>query len=245
MRRQEDHENVLKIEKQTYIIMYRIFIMFFLSIWANICWGQVDSRKIEKFNDSICNSLPKYEHPERRAIDFPAIAVSDKYKIKEVHRAMPTPPEDGYDGVYDYYFTSPLGDYDPISDSIFTVESDVFLYKLKDTYFFDINGDGKLDFIHYPLYYKAIWFDYDVYDIFVKTKKGYKRIPFNGFIVDINFDEKGVLNEMKTFQPECCASGFAMFFYYKFDAIKNELLNTKTEKIWNCQFNSDNINKHN
>ncbi len=225
--------------------MYRIYIIFFLSVCTNICWGQVDFNKIEKLNDSICNSLTKYEYPKRQAINFPSVDVSDKYKIKELHRAIPKPSRDDYDGIYDYYFVSHLSDYNPITDSIFPVKSNVTSYKLKDTYFFDINGDGKLDFIHYPLYYKAIWFDRDVYDIFIQTENGYKRISFNGFIVDIKFNEKGVLSEMKTFQPECCASGFTMFFYYKFDAMKNELLNTKTEKVLNCQFNPDSIIIHN
>jgi hypothetical protein len=218
--------------------MYRIFIIFFFLTWANVCFGQIDFSNIKliELKDSICQFGKKYERPQRRAIDFPSVEVSNDYKIQELRRAMPEPPEDEYDGSYDYYFASQLTDYNPVTDSLFKPEGDHFLYKLKDTYFFDINGDNRLDFIHHPLYYKRIWFESDRYDIFIQIEDGYKRLSFNGFIFDISFNENGTLNELKTFQPECCASGFETFFYYSFDAIKNELLLTKTEDVWHCQF---------
>ena len=231
-------KNVLSVKKK---IMYRIFIILFLLIWTNICFGQIEQMEIFKLDwDSICQSLPKYERPQRHKIDFPFVEVSDDYKIQEMHRAIPKPSEDDYDGMYDYYFVASLLDYNPITDSVFRIGKNNIHYRLKDTYFFDINGDGKLDFIHHPLYYKRIWFDYDQHDIFIQIENGYKRLSFSGFIFDISFNENGTLNKIKTFQSECCASGYETFFYYDFDATKNELLLTKEENVWNCQFKLDN-----
>jgi len=193
--------------------------------------------------DSICKFGEKYDYPKRLEIDFLSVEVDDNYKIRELHRAIPQ-SDDYYDGpdLYYYFFIHKLTDYDPISDSLFMPEEDNFLYKLKDVYFFDINGDGKLDFIHYPRYYSILTFDNPLYFIFIQTENGYKRLNFTGSIADIKFDKNGILNEIKTFQL-LYSDGLMIFIYYTFDADKNELLPQKSEKIWLCQFKEEALNK--
>lgn len=154
------------------------------------CSGQTRIPFDNQIQDSICQLGKKYDTPERIKIRFPEIKVTDDFKINEIHKAIPdslSNEENEKWWFYDYYFVSRLIDYDSKGDSTFTPTQDNFLYKLKDTYFFDINGDGVLDFIHYPQYYMAIMRDQDTYELFIQLKTGYKWITFSGFILDIVF----------------------------------------------------------
>jgi len=223
--------------------MYQSFLVIFFLFWINFCFGQTwhtdfSGTEIRVVNDSICQFGKKYDYPKRLELDFLAVEVDDSYKIQELHRAVPQPLEDDKDeeAIYDFLIVEPISDYDPINDSVFVPEGDNLLNKLKILYFFDTNGAGKLDFIHYPRYSNAIWFDHHWHFIFIQTENGYKRLHILGFIVDIKFNEDGTLNEIKTFQPECCISGFTEFFYYAFNKEKNELTLMETEKVFTCQF---------
>lgn len=171
-------------------------------------------------------------------MNFPSVKVTDDYKIKELHKAIPAPlsnDEDEKRWYYNYYFVAEISDYDPKGDSIFKPKADKLLYKLKDTYFFDINGDGLLDFIHYPKYYKSIMLDINAYEIFIQEKTGYKLLTFLGYITDIEFNKDGTLNKMKTYQTACCDNNWSTFYYYLFNKTTNELTETKKEKILDCQ----------
>lgn len=161
-------------------------IILFLSIAA---LGQ--ERIPFKMHDSICKHGKKYTTPERITINFPAKNVSDEYKIKELHRAIPDSLNNENSKkwwFYQYYFIEKVLEYDDKADSLFNPQQDKLHYKLKDTHFFDINGDGLLDFIHYPKYYRAIMLDRDVYEIFIQQKNGYKWLSFKGFIMAIKFN---------------------------------------------------------
>jgi hypothetical protein len=196
--------------------------------------------QIKQTEDSICKYGKKYVKPERTDIHFPEQKVSDDYKIQELHKAIPdflNNEDNDKWWFYDYYFVSKLTDYDPIGDSTFTPPGDNFLYKLKDTYFLDFNGDGLLDFIHHPKYYMALMRnDIDAYEIFLKEKSGgYKWITFSGFIYEITFNKDNALQSMKTFQPHCCDDNHEKFYEYTFDKANNNLLLTKTVTILTCQ----------
>ena len=192
-----------------------------------------------QIQDSICKYGRKYDRPERIDIYFPAKKVSKRYKIKELHKAIPDSLNNEDNDkwwYYDYYFVSKLLDYDPKRDRTFTPRQNNFRYKLKDTYFFDINGDGLLDFVHYPKYYMAIVREVDAYELFIQEKSGgYTWITFWGFIIDITFNKHGSLNRMKTYQGACCDDNQATFYSYTFDKSKNDLALTKREQILTCQ----------
>ena len=208
------------------------------------CFGQ--TRIPYDKQDSICKDAKKYDEPQRININFPAKKVSDKYKIKELHKAIPDSlnNEDNPKWwFYNYYFGKDLLDYNPQTDKFFRPSQNNLRYKLKDTHFFDINGDGLLDFIHYPKYYMAISRDRDAYELFIKQKdESYKWVTFHGFIIDIELDKDGSLNKMTTYQGPCCDDNQCTFYYYTFDKINEELSVTRTEQILTCQLIKKNKN---
>ena len=190
-------------------------------------------------DDSICKFGKRYDRPQRKSIDFPAKKVTDRYKIKALHHAVPDSlnnENSSKNWLYNYYFTDKVRDYDENGDSTFSPVTDNLMYKLKDTYFFDINGDGKLDFVHYPKYYRALMLDFDAYEMFLQINdSAYKMITFHGFIIDINFNKDGSLNNMKTYQGPCCDDDHATFYSYIFDRNKNDLVLINKERILTCQ----------
>lgn len=219
----------------------RTLILTALFFSTYFCCGQTRISYNKDLQDSICKFGKKYDKPERITIKFPEKSVTDDYKIREIHKAIPDSLNNENNEkwwFYDYYFVSKLIDYDPIGDSTFTPKQDNFLYKLKDTYFFDINGDGLLDFIHYPKYYMAIMRnDIDAYELFLQTKTGYKWVTFRGYIIDITFHKDRTLDKMTTYQGPCCDDNQCTFYSYTFDKIKNDLILTTTEQIFTCQLN--------
>src|SRR5688572_29508708 len=128
-----------------------ILLSLLFSFWFLFSFGQMGRISEDvKVQDSICKYGKRYDNPQRIDIHFPAKKVSDSFKIREMHKAIPDSlnnEDNEKSWFYDYYFVRKLLDYDPKGDSTFTPKQDNFLYKLKDTYFFDINGDGLLDFI--------------------------------------------------------------------------------------------------
>lgn len=230
------YKELRAITKRRHLITRNLII--FTLLLPTLLFGQTRISYKKQIQDSICKYGKKYDKPERININFPEKKVSDDYKIKELHRAIP----DSLDNeespnwwYYNYYFGKDLLDYDPIGDSTFTPTQDKLLYKLKDTYFFDMNGDGLLDFIHYPKYYRALMIDSDSYEIFIQQRNGYKWIKFKGFIIDVAFNKDKTINKMTTFQGFCCDDNQATFYYYTFDKTTNELTLTRTEQILNCQ----------
>ena len=213
-----------------------VTIYCFITIYS---FGQTRISSKQNVQDSICKYGKKYEKPERKTINFPSKFVTDEYKIKEIHKAIPdsfASKENNLWWLYDYFFISKLVDYDPISDTTFTPKEDNFLYKLKDTYFFDINGDSLLDFIHYPKYYMTLMRnDIDAYELYLKLPDGYKLVTFRGYIIDIKYHNDGALAKMTTYQGPCCLDNQSTFYSYSFDRSKNELVLTKTEQILTCQ----------
>ena len=203
--------------------------------------------------DSVCQHGKKYTMPARKKIPFPAADSSAAYKLRELKKAVQTnwyiAPDsvENYTGtlsdqsnlrsrLYQYYFLSNLVDYDEKSDTVFSVKEDSILYKLKDTYVFDINGDGLPDMIHYPKYYRRYFMDGDFYDIIIQQKDGYKMLIFDGYIVDITFDSDQSLKSLKTFSTSVYAENHSVYFrWYTFDKTKNELVLTRQEDLYKCQ----------
>lgn len=219
------------------------FLLIPLSVIICIGCGQSEKLKYNPPNeDSICQYGKKYSRPDRITIDFPSTSVSNQFKIREIHKAIPESLNNENNKgwwLYNYFFVDELKDYDPKSDSTFTPKQDNFIYKLKDTYFLDINGDGRLDFIHYPKYYMAIMRDKDLYEIFIQNPDGYKWISFEGYIIDITFNEDKTLNSLNTYQPNCCDDNHHFFYWYTFDKSTNDLILTKTDTILTCQLLRD------
>jgi hypothetical protein len=219
-------------------------ILIILSLFSStfVCSGQ--TRLQWNKQDSICKYGIKYDEPNRVDIKFPLKKVSTDYKAIELHKAIP----DSYNNeddlehperwwLYHYYFgLDHLLDYDPKADSVVQLPKKPLFYILNDTYFFDINGDGLLDFIHYPKYYMALMRDLDAYEIFIQQKSGgYKIISFRGFITDIEFNKDSTLNKMTTYQGPCCDDNQCTFYYYTFNKAVNDLTITKAEQIFTCQ----------
>ena len=247
------------------ITVLRFFLTIFCVICANLCLGQVhwsiaNLNELRGMDDSICQFGKKYDYPKRLFLDSLVVPVSEDYKIQEINRAVPRPCEEdttqeNIDELYFYELMSFDGlsrteDRDTIDYRLPSIEEFKryseyekycfdYPYTLRDIYFFDVNGDGKLDFLQYPLFYNFFKFDTHFFYLFIQTENGYKRLRFNGFIVDIDFNEDGTLNEIKTFQPECCLDGRTAFLYYVFDKEKNELTFVKSEEIQICQFNGE------
>jgi len=218
------------------------FLYFLFTLLSFISFGQKTLPVVLEYinnEDSICKSGKRYKEPQRITINFPAKNVTDKYKISELHKAIPDSLNDENNEkwwFYNYYFNTKVTDYEPKGDSVFTPAGDNLLYKLKDTYFFDINGDGLLDFIHYPEYYRALMADQDIYELFLQVKNGgYKWVTFRGFIVDIYFNTDRTLNKMKTYRGPCCDDNHATFFWYTFDKKSNDLILINKETILTCQ----------
>lgn len=126
------------------------------------CKGQMTHQE-----DSVCKYGKKYDIPIRIAVKFPIKKVSSSYKKKELHKAIPDSYKNDDDpkhperwSLYHCYFgTYWLHDYDPKRKKYIILPKKPLFYILRDTYFFDINGDGLLDFIHYPRYYGSIMRD--------------------------------------------------------------------------------------
>lgn len=221
--------------------------MFFCTF---VCKAQI-MRYFTHEEDSICKYGKKYDIPIRLAVKFPLKKVSSKYKKKELHKAIPDTFKDDDDPkhperqrLYDYYFrTSYLHDYDPKRKRDIILPKKPLFYFLRDTYFSDINGDGLLDFIHYPRYYGAIMRDVEHYDMFIQQKRGdYKYISFRGFIMNIEFNKDGTLNKMTTYLGPCCDDYHCTFYNYTFNKALNDLLITKSEDILKCQIKRDENN---
>ena len=239
----------------------RFISVIFCLMCAHLCFGQerwviANLDEIRQMDDSICQFGKKYDYPKRLFLDSIAVNVSENYKIQEINRAVPKPSEEDTteENLNELYFYEMMFfdnlewtdsitiDYRLLSSKEFENADEYyrnFPYTLRDFYFFDVNGDNKLDFIQYPLFHNVHWNDYHWYILFIQTENGYKRLWFYGFIVDINFKEDGTLNEIKTFQPECCLSGITYFYYYVFDKENNELTLLKKEKVLICQFNGE------
>ncbi len=218
--------------------------LLILSILFSAFTCSAQTRLLPGQHDSLCQFGKKYTRPKREHIDFPFKIVSEAYKKAELHKAIPKSFDNEDDlkhpvryWLYHYYFgTDHLYDYNPKLDSIVQLPKARLSYILNDTYFFDINGDGLLDFIHYPKYYMAIERDRDAYEIFIQQKKDdYKIITFRGFITAINFNKDGTLNTMSTYQGPCCDDDQCTFYFYTFDNSANELVLTTTEQIFTCQ----------
>jgi hypothetical protein len=190
-------------------------------------------------NDSICRYGKKYARPQRTVVRFPAAYLSESYKIRELRKAVPVPSNEGDPEsmcLYDYYFVDNIVDYDEKGDSTFIPPGDKVRYKLKDLFFFDVNGDGLLDFIHYPKYYRALAFDVEFYDVFIKKPDGnYKLIRFGGYIVSAEFGRDSSLLALKTYQGICCGGDLSFFRTYEFDTIMNDLVLRSEEKVLGCQ----------
>ena len=215
-------------------ILLSIFCIFFFSL----CSAQTGTKR-----DSICKFGQKFNTPKRITISFPVKNVTDEYKLQQLHKAIP----DSYNNeddtlnpehwwLYHYYFnTEPLVDYDSINDSLVTLPQERIFYILRDTYFFDANGDGLLDFIHYPKYYKKMQTDNEVYELFIQGRYGYKWTSFTGYIVNIEFNSDGTLNNLYTFEEPCCDGPTAYFYNYVFDKSSNTFKQTGKEKVLSCQ----------
>lgn len=221
--------------------MNKILLILSLFLFANSN-GQTRLEYSQK--DSICKHGKKYDKPERLSINFPFINVLSDYKEKELHKAIPDSFNNDDDWehperwwYYHYYFgLEHLLDYDPLGDSVIELQNEPLFYILNETYFFDMNGDSLLDFIHYPKYYKVFQLDHDAYEIFIQKKNGaYKIISFRGFITDIVFNKDGTLNKMTTYQGPCCNDDQCTFYYYIFNKTLNELTISNTEQIFTCQ----------
>ncbi|MBX2907940.1 MAG: hypothetical protein KF744_17980 [Taibaiella sp.] len=159
--------------------------------------------------------------------------------MAELKKAVPVPGlEDSpkLRELYNYYFVERVTDYDEIGDSTFTPAEDNVHYKLRDLFFFDVNGDGLLDFIHYPRYYRAFAYDVEFYDIFIQKPKGnYKLVRFGGYIVSVEFGRDSSLRALKTYQGVCCGGDLSIFRTYKLDTVVNELVLQSEEKVLSCQ----------
>lgn len=190
--------------------------------------------------DSICAGGQKYDKPERTTVAFPAKEVSDAYKLKALHKALPDSlnnEENKLWWYYNYFFELPLTDYDPVGDSLTYPTVDAMKYKLDHTFFFDINGDGRLDFIHYTKYVRALALSRDGYELFLMNADStYTMVPFNGYITDYKFNRNGTLHSFTGYQAACCSDVNHIFYNYVFDRKKNTLVLVSTKTVLTCQF---------
>ncbi len=221
------------------------FVLPFLLTYSIATYSQPTALEKE---DSICKFGEKYIEPIKIEINFPSVINADKYKIKVIKTAIPKSfnvirdttndsiglVENSRQLLYQYYFKMPIHDYNPKNDSYFTPKINTLKYKLKDMYVFDINGDGKLDLIHYPMYYRNVSTG-NFNDIFLKEGKSYKVIHFTGFITDIKFNNDKSIDSIETYVGPCCDDNHAFFYSYKFDRNKNDILLVKTIEILICQ----------
>ena len=247
--------------KTAHTILFILIVNFALGQEERWSLTEESLNQLRQMDDSICQFGKKYDYPKRLFLDSLAVKVSDEYKIQEIHRALPKPSEEdtteenlNRQAFYDFFFdgfglkwtdedTMNYGHFRTIEEFENYTEYDDYCYNypytLKDFYFFDFNGDNQLDFIQYPLFHNRTWYDHHFSLLFIQTENGYKELFIGGFIVDINFHKDGTLNEIKTFQPECCLSGRTYFYYYVFDKEENELTLVKKEKVLICQFNGE------
>lgn len=219
-----------------------IVILLLIATAPLLCVAQPVFQLDTPKEDSLCMYGTKYDWPERRSIKFPAVNVANSYKIKEIHRALPDSlknKDNRESWLYNYFFGTTLTDYSDKLKRTFIPKQNSFLYKLKDTYFFDINGDGRLDFIHYPKYYMAIMRDFDTYELYLNTADGYKIITFHGYIFGIDFDTDGSLRTMSTFQGPCCDDTHCRFMRYKFDKSSHTLTLVNTVEVLTCQLRGE------
>jgi hypothetical protein len=205
--------------------------------------------------DSICKFGKKYDRPKRTKIVFPAQNVSEEYKKKEFHKAIPESyktdeelaPENRYHLLLANYYLSKdtLSYWDAAAENFIKLPKKRLFYILRDSYFFDVDGDSLLDFIHYPSVhdskgfddYKSSHYDYQEYNIFLQQKNGsYKWLSFYGFIIDINFNNDKTLKSIKTYHPRWGGGDESDFAYYTFDRKKRKLTETRRERILECQY---------
>ncbi len=194
----------------------------------------------KKQQDSICNKSEKKIEPKRVAISFPSIEISDADKLKALKIAIPDSLSDlkhPLHWFYNYYFKEPITDYDPTGDSLTYPEGDPMKYKLDHTYFFDINGDGLIDFMHYTLFFRALLITHDNYEIFLQQKDGtYKMIPFNGYILNIKYNRNKSIKTLNTYVGACCTNRENYFQEYQFSKTKYSLLLKKSTLVLSCQY---------
>ncbi len=207
--------------------------------------------------DSICKFGKKYDRPKRTKIVFPAQNVSEEYKKTEFHKAIPesyktdeelAPENYSHLLLANYYLSNDtLSYWDYTAEDFIKLPKERLFYILRDSYFFDIDGDGLLDFIHYPADfnstgfddYKSSHYDYEKYDIFIQQKNGsYKILSFYGFIIDITFNHDNTLKSIKTYFPRWGGGDESDFGYYTFDRKKRTLTETYREQILECQYNT-------
>lgn len=228
-------------QKNTLLIILVLLVQINLS-------AQVKRYISRKSIDSICALNILYDKPERLPIKFPIVKVSDDYKLNALHKALPDSLNDENKlnwWYYHYYFEQLLIDYDETGDSLTYPLDDPMKYKLDHTYFFDINGDGLLDFIHYNKYFRALALDHDAYEFFLMNKdSSYQMVKFNGFITDIKFNRNHTLKSMTCYQAACCTDVNHIFYYYNFDKASNTLVLNTTKTVLTCQFKKKKEAKH-
>ncbi len=194
----------------------------------------------KKQQDSICKLSKKMVEPKRVPIEFPSKQVTDEYKLNALKKAIPDSfcleghPKKWF---YNYYFKEPVIDYDPLHDSLIYPSGDPLQFKLNNTYFFDINGDGLLDFIHYTTYFRALVLSHDSYEIFIQQKDGYyKWLQFSGFITDIKFNKDNSIKKISTYFGACCTNRENYFNEYQLDKKTNTLVLKKSTMVLTCQY---------
>ncbi len=207
--------------------------------------------------DSICKFGKKYDRPTRTKIVFPAQNVSEEYKKTELHKAVPesyktdedlAPENYSHLLLANYYLSKDtLSYWDYAAENFIKLPKERLFYILRDSYFFDMDGDGLLDFIHYPSDYnskgfddyKSSHYDYAEYNIFIQQKTGgYKVLRLYGYIVEITFNTDKILKEIKTYFPTWGGGEESDFVYYTFDRKKRTLTESHREIILECQYNS-------
>ena len=207
--------------------------------------------------DSICKFGKKYDRPKRTNIVFSGQNVSDEYKKAEFHKVVPesykadedlAPENYSHLLLADYYLSKDtLSYWDGAAEDFIKLPKERLFYILRDSYFFDMDGDSLLDFIHYPSDYnskgfddyKSSHYDYAEYNIFIQQKAGgYKVLTFYGYIIKITFNADKTLKEIKTYLPTWGGGEESDFVYYTFDGKKRTLTESYRERILECQYNS-------
>ncbi len=215
-------------------------LIYFFCLLALCSHAQDKLSKLEQ--DSICKHAKKMKEPKRQIIEFPSKPVSDEDKLMALKKALPDSLSNANNPLhwfYTYYFEAPVTDYDPVGDSLTYLNSNPMKFKLNNTFFFDINGDGLMDFIHYPIYYRALYLSHDSYEIFIQNKDGsYTMLQFEGFITKIEFNKNNSFKKLNTYRGACCTNKENYFYTYCFNKSKNSLLIKESNLILTCQFNN-------
>ena len=215
-------------------------ILFFLVVWQLCGMLNAQDRLTKKQQDSICLTAEKKTEPKRLPIVFPSVQITDEEKLKALKIAIPDSlsninhPQHWF---FNYYFKEPITDYDPSGDSLTYPEGDPLKYKLDRTYFWDINSDGLIDFLHYTVYYRALLITHDNYELFLLQPNGtYKMVQFNGYILNIKYNRDKSIKTLKTYVGACCTSRENYFQTYLFDKKKQQLVLKKSTLVLSCQY---------